>query len=270
MPKEAIIPQQPRHHLTTRLWHWTNALCLLIMLMSGLTIFNAHPRLYWGEYGANDDYAWMAVGSSDRIGYLRLGEMRIETTGFLGNWQDSEGRTQKWAFPGWATIPSGYSLADGRRWHFFFAWIFSIGLALFMIRSLWNRHIQRDLHMRRDEWRPSRIWRSLRNHTRISAIRQSAGKPYNVVQKLSYIGVIFILLPLMILTGLTMSPAMDANWPFLSDLFGGRQSARSVHFLTAFALMLFFMVHIVMVLLSGPLRQTIAMITGGHGEGEAR
>jgi thiosulfate reductase cytochrome b subunit len=270
MPKDAIIPVKPRHRLTTRLWHWINALCLLVLLMSGLTIFNAHPRLYWGEYGANDDYAWMAVGSSARMGYLRLGEARIETTGVLGNWQDSEGRTRTWAFPGWATIPSRYSLADGRRWHFFFAWIFAAGLALFMARSLWNRHIQKDLHVRSEEWRASYIWRSLRDHSNIAAIRRSASSDYNVIQKLSYIGVIFILLPLMILTGLTMSPAMDANWPFLSDLFGGRQSARSVHFLTAFALMLFFMVHIVMVLLSGPLRQTIAMITGGHGEGEAR
>lgn len=268
MLKEAAISRQPRHRLSTRLWHWINALCLLVLLMSGLTIFNAHPRLYWGEYGANDDPAWMAIGSSDRIGYLRLGDMRIETTGFLGNWQDSEGRTQTWAFPGWATIPSYYSLADGRRWHFLFAWIFSVGLALFMIRSLWIRHIQQDLHMRREEWSLAHIWRSIRDHTRISVIRQSSDKPYNVIQKLSYIGVIFILLPLMIFTGLTMSPAMDANWPFLSELFGGRQSARSVHFISAFLLVLFFLIHMLMVLLSGPLRQTMAMITGGHGRGD--
>jgi thiosulfate reductase cytochrome b subunit len=264
MLKEAVISPTPRHRLTTRLWHWINALCLLVLLMSGLTIFNAHPRLYWGEYGANNDHAWLAVGSSERTGYLRLGEMRIETTGFLGNWKDSEGRTRTWAFPGWATIPSNYSLADGRRWHFFFAWIFALGLTLFMIRSLWNRHIQKDLRMRAEEWRPSYIWCSLRDHTRISVIRKSSGEPYNVIQKLTYIGVIFILLPLMIATGLTMSPAMDANWPFLTDLFGGRQSARSVHFLTAFLLVVFFLIHIVMVLLSRPVRQIRAMITGGQ------
>lgn len=264
MLKEAVISPPPRHRLTTRLWHWTNALCLLVLLMSGLTIFNAHPRLYWGEYGANNDHAWMAIGSSDTVGYLRLGEMRIETTGVLGNWKDSEGRTRTWAFPGWATIPSGYSLADGRRWHFFFAWIFALGLTFYMIRSLWNRHIQKDLRMHREEWRPSHIWRSLRDHTSLAVIRQSWDKPYNVIQKLSYIGVIFILLPLMIASGLTMSPTMDANWPFLSELFGGRQSARSVHFLTAFLLVLFFLIHMVMVLLSGPVRQIRAMITGGH------
>ena len=118
--------------------------------------------------------------------------------------------------------------------------------------------------MHREEWRPSHIGRSLRDHTSLAVIRQSSDKPYNVIQKLSYIGVIFILLPLMIASGLTMSPTMDANWPFLSDLFGGRQSARSVHFLTAFLLVLFFLIHVVMVLLSGPVRQIQAMITGGH------
>lgn len=261
MPK---IPVTVRHRFATRLWHWVNALCLIILLMSGLTIFNAHPRLYWGEYGANDDPAWMAIGSSDTSGYLRFGERRFETTGFLGNWQDSKGNVQKWAFPGWATIPSTYSLADGRRWHFFFAWIFSVGLALFMIRSLWNRHIQRDLHMRREEWRPSHIWRSFRSHLNLRLIRKSAEDEYNSLQKLSYIGVIFMLLPLMIFSGLAMSPAMDANWPFLTEIFGGRQSARSVHFIVAFSLVLFFLVHIVMVVLSGPVRQIKAMVFGGE------
>ena len=269
MPEQPIITVQPRHRLVTRLWHWVNSLCLVTLLMSGLTIFNAHPRLYWGEYGANDDYAWLAVGSSETMGYLRLGELRIETTGILGNWQDSDGKVRTWAFPGWATIPSTYSLADGRRWHFFFAWIFSVGLAVFMVFSLWNRHIQRDLHMSREQWRPLNVWRSFRSHLDLRAIRQSAGEDYNSIQKLSYIGVIFILLPLMIFTGLGMSPTMDANWPFLTEILGGRQSARSLHFITAFLLVLFFMVHIMMVLLSGPFQLTWSIIAGGKKQGTA-
>lgn len=260
---------EKRHNLTTRIWHFINAICLVVLLMSGLTIFNAHPRLYWGEYGAHDDYAWMAVGSSPTVGYFRFGETRFDTTGFLGNWQDGQGVTRTWAFPGWATIPTRYSLADGRRWHFFFAWIFSVGLSLFMVRSLWNRHIQRDLHVGKRELSPGHIWRSVCNHLKLSVIRQSVGTPYNILQKLSYIGVIFLLLPLMIATGLAMSPAMDANWPLLTDLFGGRQSARSIHFIAAFLLVLFFIVHIFMVLISGPMRQTAAMIFGGKRKVEA-
>src|SRR3546814_11942567 len=85
--------------------------------MSGLMIFTAHPRLYWGEYGANFDRAWLSIGSTADTGYLRVGDWKIDTTGVLGRWTDAHGVTKTWAFPGWATIPTSYSLADGRRWH---------------------------------------------------------------------------------------------------------------------------------------------------------
>ncbi len=255
-----------RHKLTTRLWHWVNALCLLVLVMSGLTIFNAHPRLYWGEYGSSDDYAWAAVGSSQTLGYVRLGETKIETTGFIGNWRESNGEIQTWAFPSWATIPSYYSLAEGRRWHFFFAWIFSVGLAFFMIRSMFNRHVQKDLHISRAEWRPSNILRDVKNHLRLRFHETGSVNIYNILQKFSYVGVIFILLPLMIFTGLAMSPAMDANWPWLTDIFGGRQSARSIHFIGMSLLVLFFIVHMITLLLAGPFKQTWAMVTGGKRE----
>src|SRR5687768_7907499 len=116
-------PLVKRHRLSTRLWHWVNALALIVMLMSGLMIFNAHPRLYWGEYGANYDRAWLAIGVRDDRGVLVIGERRIDTTGVLGLWTDAEGVEQRRAFPGWVTIPSSYSLADARLWHLFFAWV---------------------------------------------------------------------------------------------------------------------------------------------------
>ncbi|MEP4892653.1 cytochrome b/b6 domain-containing protein [Parasphingorhabdus sp.] len=257
-----------RHRLTTRLWHWINALCLLVLIMSGLTIFNAHPRLYWGEYGAVGDHAWAAVGSSQTLGYIRIGETKFETTGVIGNWRDDNGKIQTWAFPSWATIPSYYSLAEGRRWHFFFAWLFSIGLGLFMLRSLYNRHIQNDLHISAKEWRPSHIWSDLKNHLRLRFHPSEPGNIYNILQKITYIVIIFIVLPLMILTGLAMSPAMDANWPFLTDIFGGRQSARSLHFIGMLVLLLFFLVHMISLLLSGPIKNTWAMVTGGKNPGE--
>src|SRR3546814_9500893 len=115
-----VAPDKPapvrvyRHRLPTRIWHWVNAVTLLVLLMSGLMIFNAHPRLYWGEYGANFDYAWFAIGSTPETGYLRVGDWKIDTTGVLGRWTDAHGATKTWAFPGWATIPASYSLADGR------------------------------------------------------------------------------------------------------------------------------------------------------------
>ncbi len=251
-----------RHRLPTRIWHWLNAVTLLILLMSGLMIFNAHPRLYWGQYGANRDYAWLEIGSTAHSGYLRVGSARIETTGVLGRWTDSAGNIQRWAFPGWATIPTSYSLADGRRWHLFFAWVLAIALSLYMLWTALGGHLKKDLHVRRGEWSAKHIWRDFKDHARLRFPKGEAAARYNILQKLSYIGVIFVLLPLMIATGLTMSPGLNAAAPWMLDLFGGRQSARSIHFIAAWMLVAFFVVHIAMVLLAGPVNELRSMITG--------
>lgn len=224
-----------RHRLSTRLWHWVNAVVVLVMLMSGLMIFNAHPRLYWGHYGANPDHAWLEIGDPAGI-----------------------------AFPGWMTLPSTYNLADARLWHLAFAWAFAFGLLAYLLWSLLDRHIARDLHITAREWRPAHIWHDVKEHARLRFPTGAAARRYNVLQKLAYCGVLFGLLPLMILTGLAMSPGIDAAWPLLVDLFGGRQSARSIHFIAAFGLVAFFVVHIVMVLLAGPANEVRAMITGWY------
>ena len=263
-----VAPEKPapvrvyRHRLPTRIWHWVNAVTLLVLLMSGLMIFNAHPRLSWGEYGANFDRAWLVIGSTADAGYLRVGDWKMDTTGVLGRWTDAQGATKTWAFPGWATIPTSYSLADGRRWHLLFAWLLSVGLALYMLWTLFGGHLRRDLHLRRAEWSPRHIWHDVKEHARLRFPKGEAAARYGILQKLSYIGVIFIALPLMIATGLTMSPGMNAAWPWLLDIFGGRQSARSIHFITAWVLVAFFIVHIAMVLLAGPLNEIRSMITG--------
>ncbi len=251
-----------RHRLSTRLWHWVNAFTVFVMLMSGMMIFNAHPRLYWGQYGANYDHAWLQIGSDGDRGMVRIGDAEIDTTGVLGLWKNSEGVVQRRAFPGWATIPSSYSLADARIWHFFFGWVLVIaGLGYWAI-SFRNRHVQRDLLPRRAELHPGHIWHEIRDHARLRFPSGLAALRYNVLQKLAYIIVSFGLLPIIILTGLTMSPAMNAAWPWLLDLFGGRQSARSIHFLCAFAIVLFILVHLLMVVLAGPINEVRSMITG--------
>jgi thiosulfate reductase cytochrome b subunit len=253
-----------RHRLATRIWHWVNVVALTIMLMSGLMIFNAHPRLYWGHYGANPDRAWLEIGSRGERGFARLGSVEVTTTGVLGVWTDKAGATQHRAFPHWATIPSGYSLADARIWHLAFAWVVALGLLGFMIVSLVNRHFQRDLTIGRDEVRPSHLWQDIKDHARLRFPTGAAALRYNILQKLAYAGVIFILLPLMILTGLTLSPGTTANWWWLIDLFGGRQSARSLHFIATATLVAFFIVHIAMVLLAGPINEVRSMITGRY------
>lgn len=223
-----------RHRLPTRLWHWVNVVAFFVMLMSGLMILNAHPRLYWGHAGAQTEDAWLVIGPTIT------------------------------AIPGWATIPSEYDLSGARRWHFAFAWVFAGGLALFMLASLVNRHIARDLHIRREQWSPRHIWQDIKAHALLNLPKGEEAKQYGILQKLSYVGVIFVLLPAMIFTGLAMSPGMDAEWPWLIDLFGGRQSARSVHFISASLLVAFFVVHIVMVVLAGPINELRSMITGRY------
>lgn len=224
-----------RHSAVTRIWHWINAATALIMLMSGLMIFNAHPRLYWGEFGANPDKAWLVIPETDGV-----------------------------AFPGWATIPSTYSLADARLWHLAFAWLLALGLLFYLIWGLVRGHILRDLHIRRHEWKPSHIWHDIKQHAALRLPTGAAALHYNVLQKLAYCGVLFGLLPLLILTGLAMSPSIDAGLSVLLDLFGGRQSARSLHFIAAFGLVSFFLIHIAMVILAGPINEIRSMITGWY------
>ncbi len=253
-----------RHRLATRLWHWTNAITLLVMLMSGLTIFNAHPRLYWGDYGANPDYSWLQIGSANDRGYVRVGSVQVDTTGVLGRWTNASGTVENRAFPYWVTIPSTYSLADGRLWHLLFAWVLALALGTFMLVSLFNRHIVRDLHITWREWSPRHIWHDIKDHARLRFPTGLAALKYNILQKLSYIGVIFILLPLVIATGLTMSPNLNAGFPWLLELLGGRASARSLHFIATFGLVAFFFIHIIMVVLAGPINEIRSMITGWY------
>lgn len=249
-----------RHTLSTRLWHWVNALTVFVMLMSGLMILNAHPRLYWGQDGFSPDQAWLEIGSTRNAGFLRIGTVRIETTGVLG-YREQGGAINRRAFPGWMTIPSYYSLSAGRRWHLAFAWVLAIGLIAYWLASLRNRHA-RDLIPRRADLSPRHLWHDLKQHARLRFPKGEAALRYNSLQKLSYFTVIFVLLPVLILTGLGMSPGMNAAWGWIVDLTGGRQSARSIHFISAMLIAVFILVHLVMVVLAGPFNEIRSMITG--------
>ena len=251
-----------RHRLSTRLWHWLNVVTLAVMMMSGLMIFNAHPRLYWGQFGANADPAWFEIGSTETSGFVVAGPLRVETDGVFGRWTDQDGQVQRRAFPHWITIPSRYNLADARLWHLAFAWVLGVSLLIYMIASLWNRHFQRDLTISRAEIRPSHVWADIKDHARLRFPTGAAALRYNILQKLSYGLVLLVLLPLIIFTGLAMSPAMDSGWQWLLDIFGGRQSARSLHFIAMVALIAFFIVHVAMVVLAGPINELRSMISG--------
>jgi thiosulfate reductase cytochrome b subunit len=256
-----------RHTRVTRLTHWINFLCVAVLLMSGLQIFNAHPALYWGKSGADTDRAAFEMGADDSgggppAGFARIGSSTFNTTGILGVSRNASGEVVRRGFPRWVTLPSWRDLALGRRWHFFFAWAFVANLLVYLAAGLATRHFWRDLFPSQEQLRPRALLKDLANHLRLNFPRGEASRGYNPLQKLTYLAVVFVLLPLMILTGLAMSPGMDAIVPWLVDLFGGRQSARTIHFIAAGLIVLFVFVHVAMVLLAGPVNALRAMITG--------
>jgi thiosulfate reductase cytochrome b subunit len=256
-----------RHSLVTRLTHWLNLICVSVLLLSGLQIFNAHPELYWGHYGADGDPSVLTIGSSgqgeDMRGFVRIAGVEVPTTGVLGV-STFEGDPTPRAFPVWVTIPSFQDLATGRRWHFFFAWLFLVNGIFYLGFGVLTGHFRRDLAPARRDLSPRHLWHEILDHARLRFPEGEQAKHYNVLQKLTYLAVIVILLPTMLLTGLTMSPGFDAIVPSLVDIFGGRQSARTIHFMTATLLVLFVLVHVAMVVLSGTWNNMRSMITGRY------
>jgi thiosulfate reductase cytochrome b subunit len=259
-----------RHSIVVRVTHWINVLCLALLLMSGLKPFNYHPALYWGNYGYKGAPSVLSIVTGvDPVtarptGITRVGDFVFDTTGILGVTYDARNRPVNQAFPPWATLSAASTLALARDWHFLIAWVFAINVAIYLLFGLLNGHFRRDLAPRTEELRPRQIFKDIGNHLRLRQPRGERARHYNVLQKLAYIVVVFVLLPAMVLSGLTMSPAVTSLAPFLFDLFGGRQSARTIHFVVANLLVLFVLVHVVQVLLFGAFNLMRSMITGRY------
>lgn len=253
-----------RHSVLIRVCHWVAFLSLTLLLMSGLQIFNAHPALYWGK-ASNFAHPVASIDIVVRHGELAgmtniLGH-KFVTTGVLGLSGPAGARLER-AFPSWATLPGYQDLAGGRHWHFFFAWILVLDGFVYFTAGLLGSHIWSDLVPSRQGMR--HIGRSIIDHLRLRFPRGADARRYNVLQQLSYLVILFIVLPILVLAGLTLSPGLDAVFPFLPVLFGGRQSARTVHFIAAAALVAFVTVHVLMVVLSGAWNNMRSMITGWY------
>lgn len=219
-----------RHSLATRAWHWVNAAAIVVLFMSGLNISNAHRYLYWGNYGFDPADAWLKV--------IR--------------------------FPGWATLPGYYNLAAARDWHILAAWPFALGLLFIWAAMLANGHFRRRIATSSSDWSAAALRASWRAHAGGDAHTATG---YNAVQRILY-GLVFgVLLPLMVFTGLAISPGFEPAAPWLVEALGGRQSARSLHFLAAWGLFAFAVLHVALALANR--RLVLAMITGGRKEEEA-
>jgi len=252
-----------RHTVLIRITHWINVVAITFLVMSGLQIFNARPDLYWGNQ-SDFDHPILSLtaedtDNGDQIGQTKIFGWTFNTTGFLGLSTNLEGDSEERGFPWWMTVPTYRDLATGRRWHFFFAWVFAINGAVYLLANLINRHVWRDLLPSFEQLR--NIGPTIWHHMKLKFPHE---RDYNVLQKLTYLIMIFGVLPLIILAGLAMSPGMDAAFPWLLDLFGGRQTARTIHFICATLIVLFVLVHVALVLVSGVWNNIRSMITGRY------
>jgi thiosulfate reductase cytochrome b subunit len=257
-----------RHTVAVRLTHWINAVIFVLLLASGLRIFNHHSALYWGNDGHDgmpSFFSIVALEDADTgkpMGVTTIMGHSFDTTGVLGVSYGVNGETVEGAFPNWLSLPIHLGLA--RTVHFDAAWLLVLNGLAYLLWGLFSGHFRRDLLPAAKELAPRHALADVRNHIRLRRTRGPAARHYNVLQKLAYVAVIFVLLPVMVLSGLTMSPGATAAVLFLFDLFGGRQSARTIHFLVAGLLVLFVLVHVVQVFLTGPFNNMRAMITGRY------
>jgi thiosulfate reductase cytochrome b subunit len=253
-----------RHRLPVRVMHWVNVVSITILLMSGLNIFNAHPALYWGR-DSHFNSPWFAIESRDTPagpqGVTRFAGREWNTTGVLGL-SETDGDLKARGFPSWATVPGAQWLAMARHWHFFFAWVFVLNGIAYLLYTLLSRHLVRDLLPTREELRG--IGRSITDHLRFRHPKGEAALRYNVLQNLAYLTVIFVLLPLVVVAGMAMSPRLDTVFTGWVDLLGGRQSARSLHFIAAAGLLLFTLIHLFEVIVAGVWNEVRSMVTGWY------
>lgn len=265
VPQETTAPAiewQARHTSITRLTHWIRVVAMLCLIGSGLQIFNAYPRLHWGKAGSEHDPAWLAIDArgTPARGVLIIGTTEFTTTGFLGV-STHKGALEARAFPSAITIPAARDLASARRWHFFWAWVFVLNGLLYLGAGLATGSFQKKMFPTADQLKPSAVWAEVKDHARFHFPKGEGARHYNVIQKFTYLTVLWVLLPLIVLTGLTMSPGFTAAIP-LDTLFGGRQTARSLHFITMNLLIAFIAVHVGLVLVAGFGNLMRSMITG--------
>jgi thiosulfate reductase cytochrome b subunit len=255
-----------RHTLAVRILHWINVVALTVLFMSGLNIFSAHPALYWGKSsytGSGPVFQITARQSSGEVvGITRAFGREFMTTGMLGAGTGPGGRIVRRTFPSWLTLPGGRWLSMARRWHFLVAWIFVMNGFCYLAYSIASRHLARDLAPTATDWRF--IGRSVLDHLRFRHASGEAAKRYNVLQKLAYLAVIFGLLPLVVLTGFAMSPWLNSILPGWVDVFGGRQSGRTIHFIVTWLLVAFVFIHVFQVIVNGFWNHLRSMITGRY------
>ncbi len=214
-----------RHPPLVRISHWLNVIAVVVLIMSGLNILLAHPHLYWGLRSTFAD-PWINIPT----------------------------------LPNWLLIPQGRNLAEARHWHFFFAWLFVINGLIYLAYGFISKRFGRRLWPTVQDLKG--FWPSVVEHARLHFPKDEEARTYNVTQKLTYVAMILVILPMMLITGLSMSPGFNAIGGVLLEIIGGRQSARTLHFISASLIVGFIVVHVGLVIWTGLFNNMRAMITG--------
>jgi thiosulfate reductase cytochrome b subunit len=235
VPRGVVLRESeaPRHSAVVRVTHWITTLAFFALLLTGLEIVISHPRFYWGETG--------------NVNMAPLFSLHIPASR--------------------ATVPTGYRvLPDQNGWsrylHFEAAWVLVLAGLLYAGVSLWNGHFRTDLLPLREDRNWRALWAVIERYLRRAPSGESGGDVYNVVQRIAYLTVIFVLFPLIIWTGLAQSPAIDSAYPLVVSALGGRQSARTLHFIVSGMILLFVLTHIAMVIHAGFRSRMRGMILG--------
>jgi thiosulfate reductase cytochrome b subunit len=230
----AATTTAPRHSALVRITHWLTTVCVLALLLSGIEILISHPRFYWGETGNP-----MTPSLFD----LPIPASRP-----------------------WVNTGYGFVLPDQNGWsrnlHLEVAWVVILIGSVYVISGLRARHFRNNLLPTGAGLGRRAFWQDVANHLRLQRPGKEEAWSYNVVQRLAYLLVIFVLFPVAIWTGLAMSPALVSVFPFLVTAAGGTQSARTIHFFASALLVLFLVTHLIMVCRAGFRNRVSAMITG--------
>ncbi|WP_345270193.1 cytochrome b/b6 domain-containing protein [Nibrella viscosa] len=239
------------HHATwVKILHWVVTGSFLALAFSGVVILMCHPRLYWGEVGNDLTPA--------------LFELPISRNYQHGGWTTSMPFFRQAGSP--VSADRTYDIFNqngwGRSLHFLSAWFLVVAGLVYLLMGIYTGHFRKHLWPQSGELTGAAFWRDVVSHVRMKVPAATHGPQYGLLQKCTYVVVIFFLLPLIVLTGLTMSPAITAAYPFLLKLFLGAQSARTIHFFAFLALMLFLLIHVVMVIRSGFKQQIRSMTLG--------
>jgi thiosulfate reductase cytochrome b subunit len=214
-----------RHPPLVRVSHWLNVVAVVVLIMSGLNILLAHPHLYWGVRSTFAD-PWISIPP----------------------------------LPNWTLIPQGRNLAEARNYHFLFAWVFVANGLLYLAYGFLTGRFGRRIWPTGQELKG--FGASVAEHARFRFPADDRARTYNVIQKLTYVAMILIVLPMMLVTGLSMSPGFNAVGGVLLEIMGGRQSARTLHFISAGLIVGFILIHVGLVIWTGPVNNMRSMITG--------